>query len=99
MKKQKKVNIFLWTVPLVNSIARSIYDVAFIWLILDMTNSEKITGFVAMTTYFPAIIFGLFIGSIVDLFPKTKMISFVTIMQGLVLLCIPLLFYYNIESV
>ena len=60
MKKQKKVNIFLWTVPLVNSIARSIYDVAFIWLILDMTNSEKITGFVAMTTYFPAIIFGLF---------------------------------------
>lgn len=99
MKKQKKVNIFLWTVPLVNSIARSIYDVAFIWLILDMTNSEKITGFVAMTTYFPAIIFGLFIGSIVDLFPKTKMISFVTIMQGLVLLCIPLLFFYNIESV
>ena len=37
----------------------------FIWLILDITDSEKITGFVAMTTYFPAIIFGLFIGAIV----------------------------------
>ena len=99
MQKQKKLNIFLWTVPLVNSIGRSIYDVAFIWLILDITNSEKITGFVAMTTYLPAILCGLFIGSIVDLFPKTKMISFATIMQGLVLLCIPLLFFYEIESV
>ena len=99
MHKQKRLNIFLWTVPLVNSIGRSIYDVAFIWLILDMTNSEKITGFVAMTTYLPAILCGLFIGAIVDLFPKTKMISLATIMQGLVLLCIPLLFFYNIASV
>ena len=99
MQKQKRLNIFLWTVPLVNSIGRSIYDVAFIWLILDITNSEKITGFVAMTTYLPAILCGLFIGAVVDLFPKTRMISFATIMQGLVLLCIPLLFFYNIESV
>ena len=99
MHKQKRLNIFLWTVPLVNSIGRSIYDVAFIWLILDITNSEKITGFVAMTTYLPAILCGLFIGAIVDLFPKTKMISLATIMQGLVLLCIPLLFFYNIASV
>ena len=84
MHKQKRLNIFLWTVPLVNSIGRSIYDVAFIWLILDITNSEKITGFVAMTTYLPAILCGLFIGAVVDLFPKTRIISFATIMQGLV---------------
>jgi MFS family permease len=99
MRKQNKLNIFLWTVPLVNSIGRSIYDVAFIWLILDITNSEKITGFVAMTTYLPAILCGLFVGSVVDLFPKTKIISFSTIMQGIVLLCIPILFYYNIQTV
>ena len=59
MQKQNRLNIFLWTVPLVNSIGRSIYDVAFIWLILDITNSEKITGFVAMTTYLPAILLSL----------------------------------------
>ena len=59
-----------------NSIARAIYDVAFIWLVLELTNSERITGLVAMTSYLPAILCGLFIGAIVDLFSKTKMISF-----------------------
>jgi MFS family permease len=99
MFKGKNLNIFLLTVPLMNSIARAIYDVAFIWLVLDLTNSEKITGIVAMTSYLPAILCGLFIGAIVDLFPKTKMISFATIMQGLILALIPLLFFFNITSI
>ena len=50
-----------------NSIARAIYDVAFIWLVLELTNSEKITGIVAMTSYLPAIFCGLFIGAILFL--------------------------------
>ena len=99
MFKGKNLNIFLLTVPLMNSIARAIYDVAFIWLVLDLTNSEKITGVVAMTSYLPAILCGLFIGAIVDLFPKTKMISFATIMQGLILALIPLFFFFNITSI
>ena len=74
MHKESQLNTFLWGMPLTNSIARSMYDVAFIWIILDITNSEQVTGFVAMTTYLPAIMFGLFIGSIVDLLPKTKVI-------------------------
>ena len=72
MFKQKNLNLFLLSVPLMNSIARSIYDVAFIWLVLELTNSEKITGLVAMTSYLPAILCGLFIGAIVDLFFKNK---------------------------
>ena len=85
--------------PLTNSIARSMYDVAFIWLILDITNSEQITGFVAMTTYLPAIIFGLFVGSVVDLLPKTKVIIGSTILQGLVISLIPLFLFLDIKSV
>ena len=84
MFKQKNLNLFLLTVPLMNSIARAIYDVAFIWLVLELTNSEKITGIVAMTSYLPSIFCGLFVGAVVDLFSKTKMISPATIMQGLV---------------
>ena len=99
MFQKKNLNLFLLTVPLSNSIARSIYDVAFIWLILDLTNSEKITGLVAMTTYLPAILCGLFIGAVVDLFPKTKMISFSTIMQGITLAMIPILFFFQVESI
>ena len=99
MFQKKNLNLFLLTVPLSNSIARSIYDVAFIWLILDLTNSEKITGLVAMTTYLPAILCGLFIGAVVDLSPKTKMISFSTIMQGITLAMIPILFFFQVESI
>ena len=82
-----------------NSIARSIYDVAFIWLVLELTNSEKITGIVAMTSYLPAILCGLFIGAVVDLFSKTKMISLATVMQGLILSIIPILFFFDIKSI
>ena len=99
MFKNKNLNLFLLTVPLMNSIARSIYDVAFIWLVLELTNSEKITGIVAMTSYLPAILCGLFIGAIVDLFSKTKMISFATVMQGLILSIIPILFFFDIKSI
>jgi len=99
MVKENKLNIFLWGMPLTNSIARSMYDVAFIWLILDITNSEQITGFVAMTTYLPAIIFGLFVGSIVDLLPKTKMIIGATVLQGLIISLIPIFLFLDIKSV
>ena len=99
MFKQKNLNLFLLSVPLMNSIARAIYDVAFIWLVLELTNSERITGLVAMTSYLPAILCGLFIGAIVDLFSKTRMISFATIMQGLILTLIPILFFFDIKSV
>ena len=99
MQKQNQLNIFLWGMPITNSIARSMYDVAFIWLILDITNSTQITGFVAMTTYLPAIIFGLFVGSVVDLLPKTKVIISSTILQGLVISLIPLFLFLDIKSV
>ena len=52
-----------------------------------------------MTSYLPAILCGLFIGTIVDLFSKTKMISFATIMQGLILSLIPILFFFDIKSI
>ena len=52
-----------------------------------------------MTSYLPAILCGLFIGAIVDLFSKTRMISFATIMQGLILTLIPILFFFDIKSV
>ena len=93
-----RLNTFLWGMALTNSIARSMYDVAFIWIILDITNSEQVTGFVAMTTYLPAIMFGLFVGSIVDLLPKTKVIIRSTILQGLIISFIPLFLFLNKSS-
>ena len=79
------------------SIGRSIYDIAIIWLILDITNSEKLTGLIAMTTYLPAIFFGLFSGAIVDLYSKTKVMAFATSMQAIAVLGIPLFLLFDIR--
>ena len=78
MQNQKNFTTFLWGAPFMGSIGRSIYDIAIIWLILDITNSEKLTGLIAMTTYLPAIFFGLFAGALVDMYSKTKVMAFAT---------------------
>jgi len=99
MHNQNKLNFFIWTVPFLNSTGRSIYDLAFIWMILEMTGSEKITGLVAMTSYVPAILFGIFLGSMVDSFSKTKIISYGILLQILVLLIFPFSFKVGIQSI
>ncbi len=79
------------------SIGRSIYDIAIIWLILDITNSEKLTGLIAMTTYLPAIFFGLFAGALVDMYSKTKVMAFATSMQAIAVLGVPLFLLFDIR--
>lgn len=79
------------------SIGRSIYDIAIIWLILDITNSEKLTGLIAMTTYLPAIFFGLFAGALVDMYSKTKVMAFATSMQAMAVLGVPLFLLFDIR--
>ena len=97
MQNQKNFTTFLWGAPFMGSIGRSIYDIAIIWLILDITNSEKLTGLIAMTTYLPAIFFGLFVGAAVDMYSKTKVMAFATLMQAIAVLGIPLFLLFDIR--
>ena len=88
---------FLWGAPFIGSIGRSIYDISIIWLILDITNSEKLTGLIAMTTYLPAIFFGLFAGAIVDMYSKTRVMAFAQIMQAIAVIGIPIFLLFDIK--
>ena len=97
MQNQKKFTTFLWGAPFIGSIGRSIYDIAIIWLILDITNSEKLTGLIAMTTYLPAIFFGLFAGAVVDIYSKTKVMAFATSMQAIAVLGVPLFLLFDMR--
>ncbi len=97
MQNQKNFTTFLWGAPFMGSIGRSIYDIAIIWLILDITNSEKLTGLIAMTTYLPAIFFGLFAGALVDMYSKTKVMAFATSMQAIAVLGVPLFLLFDIR--
>jgi len=97
MQNQKNFTTFLWGAPFIGSIGRSMYDIAIIWLILDITNSEKLTGLIAMTTYLPAIFFGLFAGALVDMYSKTKVMAFATSMQAIAVLGVPLFLLFDIR--
>jgi len=97
MQHQRNFRTFLLGAPFIGSIGRSMYDIAIIWLILDITNSEKLTGLIAMTTYLPAIFFGLFTGAIVDMYSKTKVMAVAHIMQAIAVLGIPLFLLFDIR--
>ena len=97
MQNQKNFTTFLWGAPFIGSIGRSMYDIAIIWLILDITNSEKLTGLITMTAYLPAIFFGLFVGAAVDMYSKTKVMAFATSMQAIAVLGIPLFLLFDIR--
>ena len=61
MKKDQNHNLaLLWSAQAISQAGDAIYQLALIWLVLDMTNSSVITGIVAMSAYLPALIFGLY---------------------------------------
>ena len=97
MRMSKNFTAFLWGAPFIGSIGRSIYDISIIWLILDITNSEKLTGLIAMTTYLPAIFFGLFAGAIVDMYSKNRVMAFAQIMQAIAVIGIPIFLLFDIK--
>ena len=95
MRTGQNFTAFLWGAPFIGSIGRSIYDISIIWLILDITNSQKLTGLIAMTSYLPAIFFGLFAGAIVDMYSKTRVMAFAQIMQAIAVIGIPIFLLFN----
>ena len=97
MRIGQNFTAFLWGAPFIGSIGRSIYAISIIWLILDITNSEKLTGLIAMTTYLPAIFFGLFAGAIVDMYSKTRVMAFAQIMQAIAVIGIPIFLLFDIK--
>ena len=97
MRTGKNFTAFLWGAPFIGSIGRSIYDISIIWLILDITNSEKLTGLIAMATYLPAIFFGLFAGTLIDMYSKTKVMAIAQIMQAVAVIGIPIFILFNIK--
>lgn len=55
-----KINtIKLWSAQTISATGDAVYQLALVWIILDMTGSTAVTGVVAMSSYLPAILFGI----------------------------------------
>jgi MFS family permease len=57
---------FLWAAQFLSQFGDSIFQIAFVWLVLDLTGSKSATGLAATVSYLPALLFGLAAGLLVD---------------------------------
>ena len=97
--KQFKNVSLLWFAQTVSQSGDSIYQLALIWLVLEITNSSIVTGFIAMCAYVPAVMFGLFSGVITDRFDRFKIMILSNLSQALIVLGIPLIIIMDHKSV
>jgi len=83
---QKHNLAFLWSAQTISQAGDAIYQLALLWLILDITNSTVITGLIAMSAYLPALIFGLYAGVISDRVNRFRLMIFANGGQALTVL-------------
>ena len=89
--------IKLWSAQTISSTGDSVYQLALVWLILDITESTFATGLIAMSAYLPAIVFGVFAGVLVDQYSKMKLMLISNFSQAVVVAIIPILLFIDIK--
>lgn len=58
--------LFLWAAQFCSQFGDSVFQIAFIWLILDLTGSKAATGGAATISYLPSLLLGVVAGLAVD---------------------------------
>ncbi len=87
-------NVFnLFTGQTISQAGDSIFEIALLWMLLELTGSNATTGLIAMSAYLPTLIFGLFSGALVDRFDKRRIMLLADMARAILVVCIPLLYY------
>jgi MFS family permease len=82
----------LWVGQVIAWSGDSIYQIGLLWLILEMTGSQALSGLIAAVGYLPALLLGMFLGALVDWGDRRRLMMLADLLRGLVLLYIPLAF-------
>jgi MFS family permease len=64
----------LWGAQFCSQFGDSIFQIAFIWLVLDLTGSKAATGAAATISYLPALLFGVGAGLAVDRWNRRRVL-------------------------
>ncbi|RMF08310.1 MAG: MFS transporter [Candidatus Neomarinimicrobiota bacterium] len=83
----------LWSAQTITAMGDAIYQIALVWLILDLTGNAAVTGLVAMSAYLPALVFGLWAGVFADRHHRLPIMLFSQISQALTVAFIPLIIW------
>ena len=83
----------LWAGQVISQSGDSIYHIGLIWLVLEISGSETVTGLVAMSSYLPAVLLSLHVGIAVDRFNRRKIMLWADFFRSVAVLTIPLLYF------
>ncbi|HEX7077431.1 MAG TPA: MFS transporter [Candidatus Eisenbacteria bacterium] len=76
---------FLWASQFLSQFGDSIFQVAFIWLILDLTGSKASTGLATTISYLPSLLFGIVAGFLIDRWNRRGVMAAADLTRGLLL--------------
>jgi len=93
---QNKNITLLWLGQVVSQSGDSIYQIGLLWITLELSGSESMTGLVAMSAYLPAVILSVLAGAIADSGDKKKIMLTADLFRFLIVLIIPIAFGYGI---
>jgi len=74
----------LWTAQLVSQSGDYIFEVALLWLVLEITGSAFAVAIVVTGTILPAVVLGPFLGVFVDRWDRRRTLLATNVVQGLV---------------
>ena len=65
---------FLALAQFLSQFGDSVFQIAFLWLLLDLTGSKSVTGLAATVSYLPPLVFGLAAGVLVDRWDRRRVL-------------------------
>ncbi len=83
----------LWFGQVVSQAGDSLYQIALIWLLLEMTGSATVTGLVTMSSFLPTLLFGLWAGVLADRIDRKRLMMSSDFVRALLVLILPILYY------
>ena len=89
---------FLWAAQFLSQFGDSIFQIAFVWLVLDLTGSKAATGGAATVSYLPALLFGLVAGLLVDRWNRRLVMAWADLGRALLLALAGFLFWRGVLS-
>lgn len=83
--------LLLWAGQVISQSGDAVFELALLWLALELTGSSATAGLLAAATYLPALLFGLFGGALADRFDHRRLMLWSDAVRAAVALAIPVL--------
>ncbi len=81
----------LWAGQVLSQAGDSVYMIALMWMMLDLTGSKAVTGLAAMSAYLPTLVLGLVAGVVADRYNRRTTMVVADLTRASLVMVIPLM--------